>query len=85
MPKAALGHHVIGLASWFHYGLGLTIDQVVDILGYHLQTKLTPGGLIDAWHRLALVLTVWYEQIAEQAKASSHLHADETGWRVDGR
>ncbi len=85
MPKAALGHHVIGLSSWFHYGLGLTIDQVVDILGYHLQTKLTPGGLIDAWHRLAFVLTAWYEQIAEQAKASSHLHADETGWRVDGR
>jgi len=85
MPKAALGHHVIALASWFHYGLGLTLDQVVDILGYHLQTKLTPGGLIDAWRRLAQVLTSWYEQIAEQAKASSHLHADETGWRVNGR
>ena len=84
MPKATLGHHVIALASWFHYGLGLTIDQVVDILGYHLQTKLTPGGLIDAWHRLAFLLTTWYEQIGEQAKASSHLHADETGWRVNG-
>ena len=24
-----------------------TIDRVVEILGYHLQTKLTPGGLID--------------------------------------
>lgn len=79
MPKAALGHNVIALASWFHYGLGLTIDQVVDILGYHLQTKLTPGGLIDAWHRLALVLITWYEQIAEDAKASSHLHADAEG------
>ena len=84
MPKAALGHHVIGLTSWFHYGLGLTIDQVVDILGYHLQTKLTPGGLIDAWRRLAEVLNAWYEQIGEQAKKSAHLHADETGWRVNG-
>jgi transposase len=48
MPGATLGHHVIALTAWFHYGLGITIDQVVDILGYHLQTKLTPGGLIDA-------------------------------------
>ncbi len=85
MPKATLGHQVIGLTSWFHYGLGLTIDQVVDILGYHLQTKLTPGGLVDAWRRLAEVLDDWYEQIGDQAKASSHLHADETGWRVNGQ
>lgn len=68
MPGATLGHHVIALTAWFHYGLGITIDQVVDILGYHLQTKLTPGGLIDAWRRLAEVLNAWYKQIGEQAK-----------------
>ncbi len=85
MPKATLGHQVITLTSWFHYGLGLTIDQIVDVLGYQMQTKLTPGGLLDAWYRLAEVLAAWYEQIAAQAKKSSHLHADETGWRVSGR
>jgi transposase len=85
MPKAALGHQVVALTSWFHYGLGLTIDQVVDILGYHLQTKLTPGGLVDAWRRLAEVLEGWYRRIAEEAKSSTHLHGDETGWRVNGQ
>jgi transposase len=84
MPGATLGHHVIALTSWFHYGLGITIDPVVDILGHHLQTKLTPGGLIDAWQRLAEVLNAWYEQIGEQAQKAAHLHADETGWRVNG-
>ncbi len=68
MPKATLGHQLIALTSWFHYGLGLTIDQIVDILGYHLQTKLTSGGLVDAWRRLAEVLNAWYEQIGEEAK-----------------
>jgi hypothetical protein len=85
MPGASLGHQVIALTSWFHYGLGLTIDQIVDILGYHLQTKLTGGGLVDAWRRLAEVLEGWYRQIGEQAKDSAHLHADETGWRVNGQ
>ncbi len=84
MSGATLGHHVIALTAWFHYGLGITIDQIVDILGYHLQTKLTPVGLIDAWRRLAEVLNAWYEQIGRQAKKSAHLHADETGWRVNG-
>lgn len=85
MPQAALGHRVIALTSWFHYGLGLTLDQIVDILGYHMQTTLTPGGLIDAWRRQAEVLEGWYQQIAEQARSSAHLHADETGWRVKGQ
>lgn len=85
MPGAMLGHHVIALTSWFHYGLGITLDQITDILGYHLQTTLTSGGLIDAWRRLAEVLNDWYEQIGDQAKRSAHLHADETGWRVNGQ
>ena len=49
MPKATLGH--IALTSWLHYGLGLTINQVVDIPGYQMRTKLTPGGLVHAWRR----------------------------------
>jgi hypothetical protein len=84
MPGATLGHHVIALTAWLHYGLGVTIAQIVSILGYHFQTKLTPGGLVNAWKRLAEVLTAWYEQIAEQARQSARLHADETGWRVNG-
>ena len=85
LPRAAIGHHVIALTAWLHYGLGVTIDQIVDILGYHLQTQLTPGGLIDAWQRLAEILLAWYERIADQAKNAAYLHADETGWRVNGQ
>jgi len=85
MPGATLGHHVVALTAWFHYGLGITLDQITDILGYHLQTTLTSGGLIDAWRRLAEVFNDWYEQIGAEAKRSAHLHADETGWRVNGQ
>ena len=85
MPNATIGHRLVSLTSWFHYGLGITIDQIVDILNFHLQTKLTPGGLINAWQRLSEVLLAWYEQIAEEAKKSAYLHADETGWRVNGQ
>jgi transposase len=85
LPNATFGHRIISFTSWCHYGLGVTIDQLVDILQFHLQTKLSAGGLIASWRRLADLLTPWYEQIAEQAKASTHLHADETGWRVQGR
>jgi len=85
MPGATLGHHVIALSSWFHYGLGVTIGQVQDILAGHLHTPVTAGGLVDGWRRLAEALAPWYEQIAREAKGSAVLHADETGWRVDGQ
>jgi transposase len=84
LPRAALGHHVVALTSWLHYGLGVTIDRIVDIFSYHLHTQVTPGGLVDMWRRLAEILAEWYEQIAAEARSSTHLHADETGWRVGG-
>ena len=84
MPNATLGHHVVALSSWFHYGLGVTFGQVRDILASHLHTDITAGGLLDGWQRLAETLFPWYEQIGREARAGAVLHADETGWRVDG-
>jgi len=84
MPNATLGHHVVALGSWFHYGLGVTISQVREILTSHLNTEITAGGLVDGWRRLADALLPWYEQIGNEARAGAVLHADETGWRVAG-
>jgi transposase len=84
LPRATLGHHVVALTSWLHYGLGVTIERIVDIFSYHLHTQVTPGGLVDMWRRLAEILAEWYAQIAAEARSSAHLHADETGWRVGG-
>ena len=85
LPNATFGHRLVSFASWCHYGLGVTLDQLIDILQFHLQTKLSAGGLIATWQRLADILTPWYEQIADQARGSAYLHADETGWRVQGQ
>ena len=85
LPNAALGHRVVTLTSWLHYGLGVTIEQIIDILGYHHRTRLTAGGLVAMWQRLARLLGAWYEQIGREARASAVLHADETGWRVAGQ
>jgi len=85
LPKAALGHRIMALTGWLHYGLGVTISQVIALLGHLLQTRLSAGGLMAMWMRLALILEPWYEQIGTQARASATLHADETGWRVNGQ
>lgn len=85
LPNATIGNHLLALTAWLHYGLGNTLAQIVAVLSCHLHFQLTPGGLVGMWHRLAEILTGWYEAIAEEARASSALHADETGWRVCGQ
>lgn len=84
MPGASIGHGVTALTTVFHYGLGLTIDQAREVLRSPLQTALSAGGLVDLWRRAAGALLPWYEQIGREAKGSATLHADETGWRVNG-
>ena len=84
LPKAAIGHRLVGLTAWLHYGLGVTIEQIREILGYHLQTHVSAGGLVAMWQRVARIFEPWYEQIACEARGSAVLHADETGWRVNG-
>jgi transposase len=85
LPGSTLGNHVLVLSAWLHYGLGNTLSQVVDVFNYHLQLKLTPGGLIQQWYRLQEILYPWYQQLQAEALHSAVLHADETGWRVDGK
>jgi hypothetical protein len=84
MPNADIGHRSVALSSWLHYGLGVTIEQIRQIFGYHLQTHLSAGGLVAMWQHLARILEPWYRQIAQEALKSGVLHADETGWRVNG-
>jgi hypothetical protein len=85
LPKCTLGNRALVLTAWLHYALGNTLSQIVEVFNFHLQLKVTPGGLLQMWYRLQAVLFPWYEEIQRQALQSAVLHADETGWRVNGK
>jgi transposase len=85
LPGATLGNRTLVLSAWLHYGLGNTLSQIVEVFNYHLQLKLTPGGLVQMWYRLQEVLYPWYQQLQAEALASAVLHGDETSWRVAGK
>jgi len=85
LPGNQIGNRVLTLSSWLHYGLGQTAAHVVDVFNHHLQFKVTKGGLTQQWYRLQEILFPWYEQIQDEALDSAVLHADETGWRVNGK
>jgi transposase len=85
LPGATLGNRVLVLSAWLHYALGNTLSQIIEVFNFHLQLKITPGGLVQMWYRLQAMLYVWYEEIQREALQAAVLFADETGWRVDGK
>ena len=48
------------------------------------SVRISPGGLTQAWHTLAEYQWDHYNEIGSIAKNSAVLHADETGWRLNG-
>jgi transposase len=85
LPGAQIGNHILVLSAWLHYGLGVTIEQILSVFNFHLHFPLTAGGLVHMWYRLQEILFAWYEAIKTQAHQAKVLFADETGWRVKGR
>lgn len=85
LPGAMLGNRALALSAWLHYALGNTLSQITEVFAFHLFFKLTSSGLLHMWRRLAEILFPWYEAIHQEALASAVLHADETGWRVNGK
>ena len=85
LPGASIGNNILALTAWMHYGIGTTISQITAVMNSHLSFKISEGGLVEMWHRLAKILDEWYGAICLEARSSAVLHADETGWRVNGR
>ena len=85
LPKSAIGNRTLALTAWLHYGLGTTVSQIEQVLARVFQLPLSGGGLAQQWQRLGEILRPWHEQIGQQARGAAVLHADETGWRVNGR
>ena len=85
MPGSSLGNRVLVLSAWLHYALGNTLSQIAEVFNFHLQMKVSEGGLVQMWYRLQAILFGWYEQIQQEALNSAVLFADETSWRVVGK
>jgi hypothetical protein len=57
------------------------MGKVLNILG----DQVSLGGLIDAFHRVGKVCAQAKPNLIEDYRRAKVKHADETGWRTDGR
>src|SRR5271157_4029706 len=72
LPGSTIGLRVVVLSAWLHYLLGTTLAQIIDVFNFHLQFKLSCGGLVQMWHRLREILLAWHLEIQAQALVVLH-------------
>lgn len=84
LPGATLGLHLVVFSAWLHYGVGVSVGNLIKLAANFWGLAVSSGGLTQAWKNLAWLLEGEYEAIGEKIRTSAVLHADETGWRVNG-
>ena len=66
------------------YELGLSFGKIQKLLLAQYQLDVSRGVLSEIVSRTAKKFGNAYEDIKSMLLEQSHLHADETGWRVNG-
>jgi transposase len=78
-PKAVLGNQLLTNAVEMSYLHGIPLGRVCE------QLEVGPGALVGMYHRLANLLHKVPEKLVEKYRQAPVKHADETGWRTNGK
>lgn len=79
LPRSLYGNQLLAHVAVQHYFWGNTLGQIEK------QTGIGYGSLVDAMHQLARRLEPVCAALIAAYRAAPVKHADETGWRNDGR
>jgi len=79
LPKSLLSNQLLSIVAVQHYIYGTTLGQLEKQLG------IGYGTLVAALHGLAHRFKPAVGKLIKEYRASFVKHADETGWRNDGR
>jgi transposase len=79
LPKTLYGNQALATAAAMHYLHGVPMGRVCGQMG------IEPGSLVQAFHRLAAIFAPVPQKLIKQYRRAPVKHADETGWRTNGR
>lgn len=85
VPHAQLGLNALATAAVMRVCYRLPLRQVARLLGQLLGLKVSPGGIVKQINRLGKWLEKQYHRLKLVLRAAGVVHADETGWRTNGR
>jgi transposase len=84
LPNAMMGLRLVVFTAWLHYLVGVSVQNLVQMVSVFSSFQVSARGLTQAWKNLASLLEPLYEAIGQRIAQSAVLSADETGWRLSG-
>jgi len=85
LPHAQLGLNALATAAVLRVCYRLPFRQVVRLFEQLPGLKLSPGAVTKQIRRLSRWLEGEYDRLKLVLRAAGVVHADETGWRIDGK
>ena len=85
VPDGYLGANVLIQAAILKYHHCLPYRKIRELFQELAGLTVSPGGISQALARISRWLGVEKEQLLEAIRGSPQVHADETGWRLDGK
>jgi transposase len=79
LPKSLFGNQLIANAVTMHYLNGIPMGRICE------QTGVGAGSLVEIFHRISRLFDKVPDQLIEQYRQAPVKHADETGWRTNGK
>jgi transposase len=79
LPKSLYGNQLLATATTMHYLHGIPLGKVCE------QTGLGPGSMVEIFHRVARLCAGIPDQLIQAYRRAPVKHADETGWRTNGK
>jgi hypothetical protein len=79
LPKHLLGNQLLTRVVLLHYRDGIPLGTVSE------QLAVALGTLVPMLHRLAALFQGVLADLIQQYRLAPVRHADETGWRTDGK
>lgn len=79
LPKSLFGNRLIAKAINMHYVHGIPVERVCELLG------IGSGSIAGIFQRVASLFADIPGKLIEQYRNAPVKHADETGWRTNGK
>jgi len=85
LGQGRIGLHSTSLIVHLRNVLRLPYRQIQMHLETQHQMPISVGGIVELLHRVSAASQEELRSLYDAARASSVIHADETGWREDGQ
>lgn len=79
LPKSLYGNQLIAVAASMHYLHGIAMGRICEQIG------IGAGSLVEIFHNIAKIFAPVVQKLINEYRQSAVRHADETGWRTNGK